>query len=159
MALPPAPGRAQTAQRLAAPASWLEGRRSGAYGMPMVTPCGILPLSRIDSSTVTTSPLPSARRSFADAMLSTGCSWVLPSVFRTTYRVVDLLAMITFSPGVSQPCGAVGRNIPQAPNTAMTTTPTMVPGRTARNGLGAASSEPSEEGWTNAASMRRFAKV
>ncbi len=76
--------------------------------MPMVTPCGILPLSRMDSSTVTTSTsLWVLRTSFADAMLRTGCSWVLWSVFSTTYRVVDLLAMITFWPGWSQPCGAV----------------------------------------------------
>lgn len=67
--------------------------------------------------------------------------------------------MITFSPTVSQPCGAVGLNIPHAPNAARMTTPTMVPGSTARNGRGAPSSEPSGDDWTKDASMRRFAKV
>ncbi len=126
----------------------------------MVTPCGILPLSRIDSSTVTTSTsLWLLRTSLADAMLSTGWSWTLPLVLSTTYRVVDLLAMITFWPGSSQPCGAVGLNMPQAPKAARTTTPTIAPGRTARSGRGAPSSEASGDDCTNDASMRRFAKV
>ncbi len=125
----------------------------------MVTPCGILPLSRTDSLTVTTSPLLGARRSLADAMLSTGCSCTSSPVFRTTYRVVDLLAMITFSLGVSQPLGAVGLNMPQAPKTAMMTTPMMRPGTTPRRGRGAPSSEPCGNDWTKAASKRRFAKV
>jgi hypothetical protein len=124
----------------------------------MVTPRGILPLSRTDSSTVTTSPSP-LMRSFADAMLRTGWSCVLSPVLRTTYRVVDSLATITFSPGLSQPCGAVGLNMPHAPKAAMTITPTTTPGTTARSGRGAPSSEPSGDDWTKDASMRRFAKV
>lgn len=84
MALPPSPGRSQTAQRFMEPASVLSGSRSGAYGMPRVAPCGILPLSRTDSSTLMTVPLSGARRSLALDMFSTGWSCVLPSVFNTT---------------------------------------------------------------------------
>ncbi len=73
--------------------------------------------------------------------------------------MVDLLAMITFDLGVSQPWGAVGLNMPHAPKTAMTTTPTMTPGTTPRSGRGAPSSEPSGDDCTKDASMRRFAKV
>lgn len=92
-------------------------------------------------------------------MLSTGCSWTLSPVLRTTYRVVDLLAMITFSFGTSQPLGAAGLNMPQAPNTAMTTTPMRIPGTMPRSGRGAPSSDPRGVDWTKAASRRRFAKV
>lgn len=73
--------------------------------------------------------------------------------------MVESLATITLALGSSQPLGAVGLNMPQAPNTAMTTTPTMAPGMTARSGRGAPSSEPSGDDWRKAASMRRFAKV
>lgn len=73
--------------------------------------------------------------------------------------MVDLLATITLALGMSQPFGAVGLNMPHAPKTAMTSTPTTIPGRIERNGRGAPSSEPSGDDWRKAASMRRFAKV
>lgn len=82
-ARPPSAGRSQTAQRLARAASSADGRRSGAYGMPIVAPCGGSPLSRTFSSTVRTL-LPGFSSSLAEAMLSTGCSWALPSVLSTT---------------------------------------------------------------------------
>lgn len=159
MALPPSPGRSQTAQRLAAPASLESGSRSGAYGMPSVAPCGILPLSRTDSLTLTTVPLSGASRSLAEAMFRTGCNCFLPSVSNTTYRVVDLLAMMTCSLGASHFWGATGLNMPQAPKTARTTTAMMAPGSTARSGLGAPSSEPVGLGCRNCAINLRFAKV
>src|SRR6478609_10106270 len=127
--------------------------------MPRVAPWGIFPLSRTDSSTLMTVPLSGASRSLALDMLSTGWSWVLPSVVNTTYLVVDLLAMMTFSYGVSHFCGATGLHIPQAPNTARTTTPTIAPGTTARRGRGAPSSEPDGWGCRNCATNLRFAKV
>lgn len=125
----------------------------------MVAPCGGLPLSRTPSSTVMTLSLPGSRRSLAEAMLRTGCSCFLPSVFRTTYRVVESLATITCPPASSQPFGAVGLNSPTAPNTASTTMPTTAPGTIARSGLGAPSSEPEGDGCRKDASVRRFAKV
>nr|BFD82337.1 hypothetical protein StreXyl84_17380 [Streptomyces sp. Xyl84] len=73
--------------------------------------------------------------------------------------MVDRSATMTLALGVPQPCGAVGLNIPQAPKTAITTTPVITLGTTARSGFGAPSSEPPGADRTNEASMRRFAKV
>lgn len=73
--------------------------------------------------------------------------------------MVDLLATITLALGRSQPLGAVGLNMPHAPKTAMTITPTTMPGRIPRSGRGAPSSDPSGDGCRKAASIRRFAKV
>lgn len=82
------PGCWQTAQRLALPASSLEGSRSGAYWMPMMGPRGGLPASRTLSSTWITLNFEGSRRSRAEARFSTGCSrvWSLPPTFvvRTT---------------------------------------------------------------------------
>ncbi len=89
-----------------------------------------------------TLPLSGVSRSFAEDMFRTGCSCVLPSVLRITYRVVDLLEMMMFSPGWSQPCGAAGLNMPQAPNAASSTAVTIAPGTTARSGRGQPSSVP-----------------
>lgn len=127
--------------------------------MPIVAPCGGLPLSRIFSSTVMTLSLLGSSSSLAEAMLRTGCSCACLPVFNTTYLVVDLLATMTCAPGSAQPLGAVGLNMPIPPNTARITTPTTTPGTSALSGLGAPSSEPAGEGWRKDASVRRFAKV
>ncbi len=66
---------------------------------------------------------------------------------------------MTFSFGVSQPSGAFGLNIPQAPNPARISAPTTNPGRIPRSGRGAPSSVPVGDGWRNAATNRFFAKV
>lgn len=66
---------------------------------------------------------------------------------------------MTLVPGSAQPLGAVGLNMPQAPNPASTSAPTISPGRIARSGRGAPSSVPVADGWRNAATVRRFAKV
>ncbi|GFH35388.1 hypothetical protein SCWH03_16040 [Streptomyces pacificus] len=73
--------------------------------------------------------------------------------------MVDLLAMMTFSLGVSQFRGATGLNMPHAPKTARITTATTAPGTTARRGRGAPSSDPVVFGCTNCATSLRFAKV
>lgn len=66
---------------------------------------------------------------------------------------------MTRVPGSSQPGGAVGWNMPQAPKTASVSAPAIRPGTTARNGLGAPSSEPDGEGCRKAARVRLFANV
>lgn len=105
-------------------------------------------------------------KSFAEARFRTGCRTptLLPllsfvSDLSTTYRVADGSVTMIPASGVSQPFGATGLIMPQAPKPASTTTAMTMPGTACFSGRGALSTDPLGSGLRKAATVRLRAKL